>query len=500
MSGKLIRLLRSLQRKRILVVGDYMIDHYIYGDCGRISPEAPVPVFRYRDARDVLGGAGNTAANIAAAEQSVCALTCVGDDAEAETLCRMLAAAGIDAGGILRRSGRMTTVKTRFLAQGMQQLLRVDAESPEPITDEICAELLQCLDRWIGETDLVVISDYEKGVCTPALIRGVVAAANKRGIRVIADVKDRMVDKYQGIWLLKPNLRELAGLTGCPVGGTDEEVEQAARRLRERCGSSYVLVTMSGRGMMLVGEGSLRIPCEARTVYDVTGAGDTALSFLAAALANGAEPEDAAVLSNTASGIKVSKAGTSVVTVSEVEGALLREKSRGESKIRTAEQVAVDLRGSDRRIVFTNGCFDLLHAGHVAYLREAAKLGDVLVVGVNSDESVKRLKGPERPVLASEDRMALLAALECVDYVVEFSEDTPIELIKAIRPDVLVKGGDYLPEQVVGKAEVESWGGALRLLPFLEGKSTSHMIERIRKGVVSHEGNHLRAPASECCG
>lgn len=480
MSRNMLHSLSSIGRKRIMVIGDLMIDRYIFGSCGRISPEAPVPVLLYSQEREVLGGAANMAANIRAAGQEVLLLSCIGSDADGEKLCSLLEENGISSNLLLRGEGQVTTVKTRYVAEGQHQILRLDQEKIHDLTVSQCAQLEGKLQSVIDTLDLIVLSDYQKGVLTPEVIQMVVAAAAEHGVRIVADVKDKRPEKYRGIFLLKPNMKELAGLTGMTVE-SQEEVASAAQNLRRTCGSAYILVTQSGDGMTLVGEKAIHIPCEAKEVFDVTGAGDTALAYLSAALANDIPVEESALLSNIAAGVKVSKMGTSVVRLSEIRQFLMRKNS-DEKKICQAEELAGRLRDLPGRKVFTNGCFDILHTGHLSYLRAAAALGDVLVVGVNSDESVRRLKGDQRPIIPASERMELLAALEFVGYVVEFAEDTPLELIERIRPDVIVKGGDYTPEQVVGKQEVESWGGEVKILPFVPGKSTSGIVKQIQEG------------------
>lgn len=482
MNRQLVHFLSAIERKRILVIGDLMIDRYVFGSCGRISPEAPVPVLLYSQEREVLGGAANTAANICAAGQEVFLLSCIGSDAEGERLRCLLEKNGISDSLLIRGEELVTTVKTRYIAEGQHQILRLDQERINAISAYRCAQMEEKLRSVIDTLDLIVLSDYQKGVLTPEMIRMVVRAAAEHRVRIVADVKDRAPEKYAGMFLLKPNLKELAGLTGMPVG-SQEEVIAAAQSLRSTCGSEYILVTQSGNGMTLVGERAIHIPCEAKEVFDVTGAGDTALAYLSAALANGVPVEESAMLSNVASGIKVSKMGTSAVGIDEVQR-FLRKRDSHRQKICQAGELAGLLRSIPGRKVFTNGCFDILHTGHLSYLRAAAALGDVLVVGVNSDESVRRLKGEHRPIIPASERMELLAALEFVSYVVEFTEDTPLELIKEIRPDVIVKGGDYTPEQVVGKREVESWGGEVQILPFVPGKSTSGIVKQIQEGCV----------------
>lgn len=324
-------------------------------------------------------------------------------------------------------------------------------------------------------------SDYLKGLLTYEFTQGVLKLAKQHNIPAIIDVKDPHIEKYQGAYLLKPNLKEIRDLTGMPAQ-TDEEIVEAAEALRKRCECKFVLCTCGARGMVLVGENHkpFFINSEVREVFDVSGAGDTTISYLAAAMANGVEMDDAVTIANYAAGIQVGKIGTSSVYMQEVRDFLSNEDNGSFHKILHAEDLETFRQdNADKKIVFTNGCFDILHVGHKRYLQQAATLGDILVVGVNSDESVRRLKGPERPVNNEQDRAEMLCALGFIDYVVIFGEDTPYELIKKIQPDVLVKGGDYKPEEVVGKNIVEARGGKLELIKFVEGKSTTNIINKI---------------------
>lgn len=470
----------ELGKKRVLVAGDVMLDAYCDGRVSRVSPEAPVPVLLKTGERCVLGGAANVAVNLAAAGQDVVMVSAVGDDPRGSELISLLEGCGIDASGVVQVPDRMTTVKTRFVVDGRQQLLRVDEERSERISPEAVRCLLGVVESMIGSVDVVVLSDYMKGLLTPELVQGVIRIAAKAGVRVLIDVKDVDVEKYSGAFLLKPNLAELGQLTGMPVA-TDDAVFEAASALRVRCGCDYVLATMGARGMMLVGDG-LRstVRPEAREVFDVTGAGDTTIAYFAAALANGVGPERSMRLASAAAGVQVGKAGTSPVYLEEALEAVRASREGVPQKILHAGDVPSLKRVLEgKSVVFTNGCFDLLHVGHVRYLRRTAQLGDVLVVGLNSDESVRRLKGEGRPIIGESDRAEVLGALQYVDYVVIFDEDTPLRLIRELRPDVIAKGGDYSSEQVVGKEDVESWGGRVEIVPFVDGKSTTRIIERI---------------------
>ena len=451
--------LNQIEKNRILVVGDVMLDTYFIGDVKRISPEAPVPVFLKKSERNVLGGAANVAANLRAANQQVSIMSIIGIDDSGKILLSRFAESEIDT-GLVSMSRRSTTVKTRFLADNNQQIMRLDVEDTEAISKQECQTMLKQLDACITQYDLVLISDYLKGVLTQDFCQGIIKRARKYNIPVVVDVKDPKYGKYYGATLLKPNLNELRALCGKNVQ-TDDEVMSASEELRKRCNCQYVLTTLGANGMILVGDGEpFRVKSLAREVYDVSGAGDTTVAYLAACLANRMCIRDAVNIANYAAGIQVGKVGTSSVSWQEVRDLLPSEDYGISHKILTQKDI-LNFRKANRskRIVFTNGCFDILHVGHKRYLQKAATLGDMLIVGVNSDASVRRLKGPLRPINSERDRAEMLSALAFVDYVVIFEEETPYNLIKEIQPDVLVKGGDYKPEEVVGKDIVEARGG-----------------------------------------
>lgn len=472
----------AIKRKSVLVIGDVMLDYYYTGEIKRISPEAPVPIFRKKTERCVLGGAANVAANLVAANQNVSMMSVIGKDESGHTLLGLFKGKNINI-DLMERIDRQTTQKTRFLAEKNQQVLRLDVEDTTPISSELCKRLLDRLDACIDNYNLIVLSDYLKGLLTFDLTQGVIKRANEHNIPVIIDVKDPSIVKYYGATLLKPNQKELHELTGMPVG-TDDEIVSAAEYLRNKCNNKYVLCTCGARGMVLVGNNkpAYFVPAECREVFDVSGAGDTTIAYLAASMANGIEMDESVAIANYAAGIQVGKVGTSSVYLYEVRDYLSNEDTGSFHKILSPTSLATFRdENKNKIIVFTNGCFDILHVGHKRYLEQASSLGDVFVIGVNSDASVRRLKGPERPVNPEQDRMEILSALSFVDYVVLFEEDTPYELIKKVQPDILVKGGDYKPEEVVGKDIVEGRGGKLVLIPFVEGKSTTNIIKKINK-------------------
>ncbi len=468
----------ALKPKNFLVIGDIMLDKFCNGTISRISPEAPVPVLRYQGERNILGGAANVATNLCGIGQRVSLMACIGADKAGDEVRQLLDTAGIDAEMVVEEANRPTTIKTRFVA-GHQQILRVDDESVAALTMETRQKILAIYERRVSDFDFILISDYMKGMLPYDFTQELIRIANKAGKKVIVDVKDFNSAKYAGAYLLKPNRKELHDLTGLSVETMDEVVE-AMKELRKRADCKCILATLSADGMAFLDEDDSVIfeKCDSRKVYDVVGAGDTAFAYVAAALAFGMEAKDMLKLANTASSIKITRFGTSVVTLGDVVDELYHEVN----KVQTIDTIENALSGQrDKKIVFTNGCFDILHIGHIRYLKEAKAKGDILVLGLNSDASVKRLKGPQRPVNKQQDRIDMLAEMEFIDYVVVFEEDTPYELITRVRPDILIKGGDYEPDKIVGADFVRSLGGKVEVIPFVEGKSTTNIINAMKR-------------------
>lgn len=468
----------------VWVIGDLMLDEYVMGGVERVSPEAPVPVVRVRDTEHRLGGAANVARQVAALGAKVSLAGIIGADPAGDDLLRLCAASGIDTRGVVRSAQRRTTRKLRVLGHS-QQLLRLDWEDCQPCAEENCAQMLEALS---GERpDAVILSDYAKGVLTPQFIAAIAAQAGKAP--VVVDPKSRDFTRYRGATTITPNLRELELAAGISLDPTNADaVAAAARPLILAAGLSSMVVTLSEHGMLIVpAEGPpISVPASRREVFDVTGAGDTAIAVLTLALAANASLHIAAKLANAAAGVSVGQVGAVAVDADSIRGELT---AAPDAKVLSRAELAaraVSWRIAGKRIVFTNGCYDLLHAGHLSLLHGAARLGDVLVLAINSDASVRRLKGPERPLVSQSERAALLAALACVDAVTIFDEDTPLEVIEAVRPDVLVKGADYRPDQVVGREVVEAHGGRVALVPLLPQKSTSALVERI-KGLAKGE-------------
>ncbi len=466
----------DLTAAQVLVVGDVMLDRYWYGPAARISPEAPVPVVRVEYEEDRPGGAGNVALNVAALGGRVTLLALIGEDAAAQTLTRKLAAADVQC-AFQQVANAPTITKLRVLSRH-QQLLRMDFEQGFDgfDTQAFQARFNQLLDT----AQAVVLSDYGKG--TLREVQTLIAAARQAGCAVVVDPKGCDFSPYRGASLVTPNLAEFEAVVGpCKDEAT---LVQRGLELCQSCAFDALLITRGEHGMSLLrsGEPELHLPAMARQVYDVTGAGDTVVATLAAALAVGESLPQAVALANLAAGIVVGKLGTATVGVAELQHSLRHEFDAPSGVVdEVSLRAGVDAaRARGERIVMTNGVFDILHAGHVSYLQQARQLGDRLLVAVNDDPSVQRLKGPGRPVNPLPRRMAVLAALQAVDWVVPFAEDTPARLIGEILPQVLVKGGDYRPDQVVGRAAVEAAGGRVAILPFEEGCSTTALIDSIR--------------------
>ena len=473
--------IERIQTKNVLVIGDVMLDKYYFGEVKRISPEAPVPVFKKISEKSVLGGAANVASNLIAANQKVSIMSVVGDDDGGNLLEKYFLNQGIST-KLLLKSNRDTTIKTRFIASNNQQVLRLDVEDVTNICNEEKKVLLNQLREEITTFDLIIISDYLKGLLPFDFTQDIITIANENNVKVIVDVKDPNSLKYANAYLIKPNLVELKSLTQMPVE-SDEEIIEASNSLREKTNCEFVLTTCGARGMILVGNNIVfKVNSVGKEVFDVTGAGDTTISYLGACIANNIDMEQSIKISNLAAGIQVSKVGTSAVYLYEVIDRMVEVENNYNSKIINGNLQSFREYNKNKKIVFTNGCFDIIHAGHVKYLEEAKRHGDILVVGVNSDESIRRLKGKSRPINTLVDRIEVLTALSSVDYVIPFEEDTPYDLIKEINPDVLVKGGNYKVDEIVGKDIVEQRGGKVIAVDFFEGKSTTNIVNKIKKG------------------
>jgi D-beta-D-heptose 7-phosphate kinase/D-beta-D-heptose 1-phosphate adenosyltransferase len=474
-------ILARMRGLEVWIIGDIMLDEYVAGAVERISPEGPVPVVRVSSVEYRLGGAANVARQVAALGAHASLAGLLGDDlpgAQISSLCRE---AALDTRAVLRLADRHSTRKLRVLGRN-HQMLRLDWEDMTACPEDLAGDMLERL-RQGPAPDIIILSDYAKGVLTRQTIGQIVAFAKSTGARVVVDPKRRDFSDYRGAAVITPNLGELQIAAGRAFDPADiDAIAQAARELAGTCGVEAIVVTLGDRGMVVAAQGrpDVAIPVAARRqVSDTTGAGDTAVATLAACLAAGASLEDAAHVANAAAAVAVGRVGAVAVEPRMIQAVLDGES---EPKVFTRDELAARIgqwRAAGRRIVFTNGCFDLLHAGHLSLLRDSAQCGDVLVVAINSDESVRRLKGNGRPIMAQGERAALLAALACVDAVTIFDEDTPLEALQAVRPDVLVKGQDYRIEQVVGRDFVEEYGGRVVLIPLVPAKSTTALINRI---------------------
>lgn len=476
----LIAAIDAFSGTSVFIVGDLMLDEYIQGSVERISPEAPVPVVRVHDSEQRLGGAANVAHQVAVLGGTVKLAGLIGEDAQGQRIVESAEALGIDTRAVLRRKDRCTTRKLRILSQG-QQLVRADWEDTAPSHD--AAEAMLAAFASIPPPKVIVLSDYAKGVVTPNLVARLTEFARRSECRLLVDPKSPDFGLYRGANILTPNLRELEIALGVRLPIDGEAIARAARPLAQALELEAIIVTLGGFGMMVVPtrDEYTFIHATRRAVFDVTGAGDTAMAVLALGIASGMRIVDAARIANIAAGLAVTEVGAIAVNATSIQGALMQLPA---NKIIFPIELAgraARWRASGKSIVFTNGCFDLLHTGHVALLRKAAALGDILVLAINSDDSIRRIKGSGRPVITQADRAALLAALDCVDAVTIFEDDTPLETIRQIRPHILVKGADYRIEDIVGRDLVEAAGGRIALIPLIAEKSSSAIIETIRR-------------------
>ena len=493
---ELIEPLRNLGQPKVAVVGDFMLARYVWGDAGRVSPEAPVPVVAAHHEETRLGGAGNVAANLATLGAKVCAFGAMGTDDMATALCEAMRESAIDASGMQACADRPTIQKIRVMARN-QQMLRVDREEVKAMGDVDAEAMIAliCAADW----NAIVLSDYGKGALTPTVIAAVLAEANRRGAPSLVDPKHRDLSRYAGATMVTPNRgeAETAILDALEFDGALESIEILAAQgeaLRLKTQLNSLLITLGAEGMLLLQPDAepMHLPTAARQVFDVTGAGDTVIATLGISLAAQLPLATATALANAAAGLAVRKVGTTPVgreellqhlsAATSVRKVLLAESSdtAAAPSARAIDAAIAVFRSEGLRIVFTNGCFDILHVGHVRYLQEAREMGDVLVLGLNDDDSVHRLKGENRPFNTLEDRAVVLAGLACVDLVIPFSEDTPENLVQQVQPDVLVKGGDYRGETVAGAEWVEKNGGEVQFVDLVPGRSTTGLADRIR--------------------
>jgi len=488
MYENLLKTVTNLGSPKVLVVGDFMLDVYIYGDAIRISPEAPVPVLKVTRNEYRCGGAGSVAADIAALGARPFCLGVIGDDQNSEILKQKLTEMGADISGLHTINNRPTISKQRLigLAQHLhrQQLIRMDHEPTEPLADEVNEVILQTYKDKLASADIVCLQDYDKGLLSPALCQEMIQSAGQADKKVLVDPSLRSdYSKYLGATVITPNRKETSAAVGFEITNA-ETAAKAAEELARKLKLQAVVITLDKEGAYLRTEDiSQIIPTRGRSVYDVTGAGDMVLATLAITLAAGCVYETAVQLSNITGGIEVEKFGTATVTIEEIANEILNQKRGTSGKVRSIEVLLDELtwhRKGKKTIVFTNGCFDVIHRGHIEYLEFCKSQGDVVVVGVNSDSSVKIIKGHARPINNQHDRAIVLAALEMVDYITLFDEPDPLNLIKKVKPDVLVKGEDWAEKGVVGREFVESLGGKVVLAPIVEGKSSTETIEKMK--------------------
>ena len=467
----------EFQGARLLVIGDVMLDRYWHGAASRVSPEAPVPVVRVGNREDRPGGAGNVALNVAALGSAARLIGVVGDDEAGEELRSRLSAAGVYC-DFLQSDDKPTVTKLRVISQH-QQLIRLDFEQTLEIKD--VEGLINRASTLIDDAHVILLSDYGKGALQD--VKALIDLGRTKGIPIIVDPKGTDFKRYKGATLITPNLTEFEACVGKST--TEDEFVEKGLELLRVLDLEALLITRGEHGMTLLRPDfpELHLPARAQEVFDVTGAGDTVIAVLASAIAAGESISDATALANIAAGLVVGKLGTAAISGPELRRAILEEESSGRG-VMTSQQLSFavqDAKEHGEKIVFTNGCFDIIHAGHVGYLTEAKKLGNRLIVAINNDASVRRIKGSGRPINPVERRMAVLGGLEAVDWVVYFSEDTPESLLKQIKPDVLVKGGDYKVDGVVGGDYVSSYGGEVKVLEFLDNCSTSAIVEKMKE-------------------
>ena len=467
------------KKPNILVIGDLMIDHYLWGSCDRISPEAPVQVVNVKKESSVLGGAGNVINNLVTLGSVVDVISVIGNDSVANELKSLLEKIDVPTSNLVVENNRKTSKKSRLIAS-QQQVLRYDMESIDDINENSHKQIIQTLEKNIDKYSSIILSDYGKGVLTTNLTKEIIKIANKNSIKVLVDPKGKDYSKYKGSYTLTPNKKEAMEATNIDIKDESSLIE-ALKSLKTQCELEVSLITLSEQGIAIFDDELTIKPTVAREVYDVTGAGDTVIASIAFALGNNLDIKDAIYFANLAAGVVVGKIGSATTTLDEIyEYEYSLHKSNSTSHIKTFDEIktlASKLHNQGKKIVFTNGCFDILHVGHVKYLEVAKSYGDVLILGLNADSSVKKLKGPTRPINTQDDRAYILASLESVDYVVIFEEETPYELIKLIKPNVLVKGGDYEGKEVVGQDIADE----LKLVQFVDGKSTTNTIKRIQE-------------------
>jgi D-beta-D-heptose 7-phosphate kinase/D-beta-D-heptose 1-phosphate adenosyltransferase len=490
--NKINNLINMFDQAKILLVGDIMLDRFIYGAVSRISPEAPIPVVKANKEKKMLGGAGNVLANLSALGCKTDIISLIGDDAQGQEVMQYVSGCGASIHHLIEDPSRPTILKTRYISQN-QQLLRVDQEDLEPVHDKVEKQIIKKAEELITQADILILSDYGKGLLTADVVKMLIKIATKNKVPVIVDPKGKDFSKYKGASIITPNRNELSEATRGMEVKTDADIEQAAQNIIKQSGIDCVIVTRSEDGISVVNKKDkpLHFPTKAREVYDVSGAGDTVIAVLAAAIAKGGNFQEAAQIANSAGGLAVAKLGTAIISRHE----LLRA-------IDTVDEVPFDIaplmdwetakaqiekwQARGLKVGFTNGCFDILHYGHVNYLAQAKQKCDRLVMGLNHDQSVKILKGPDRPINDEMARSAVVGALSSTDMVVLFGateegqDNTPSALLDHIRPDILMKGGDYTVDQLPEGKVVKAYGGEVEIMPLYDGYSTTNIIDKSR--------------------
>tara|TARA_B100001750_G_scaffold72709_1_gene58057 strand:+ start:16926 stop:18401 length:1476 start_codon:yes stop_codon:yes gene_type:complete len=466
----------------IIVIGDFMLDHYIFGTTSRTSPEAPVPIVEFKNENYSLGGAGNVVANLYELGANVIPIGIVGTDSAGLQLKKLIKGKNCDNTNLIPVNDRYTTIKTRILSAN-QQIVRLDKEEIQKIPTSISNQLIKSLNYHIPKADALIISDYAKGVCSKSMTQKIIEIANSHKVPVLVDPKTSDLTCYQGSYLITPNLKEFKNIIKNNQNISDKQISSLAKKLLIKHEIDNLLITKGSEGMSLVSsKKTINISADAKEVFDVSGAGDTVIATIAFSLAHKINLENSIHLANISAGIVVSKTGTATVTKEEIIEYIIEKQPTKQKIFNNKDDFSSTLsylRSKKKKIVFTNGCFDLLHIGHISLLEQAAKLGDILIVAINSDNSVKRIKGNERPITTEQHRARILASISEIDGVILFNEDTPYELIKLIKPDVLVKGKDYKIEDVIGKDIVEKNGGSVELIDIVENVSTTAIANQI---------------------
>lgn len=473
---------RGFGGKKVMVIGDLMLDQYLLGQVKRVSPEAPVPILNVKEEKHTLGGAGNVALNLNGLGISVFLLGIIGSDMEGGRIKKLLSDVGLSSDHTISTATKPTTTKTRIVGE-KQQIVRIDKENAESISEDLEALLVENFEKVIraNDIDAIIISDYAKGIITDNLCRFIIREANKKNLPIVIDPKGDDYAKYKNATIIMPNENELS-LVCKKAFKTEKELKSSARQMYEKLNIGYLVVTRGEKGVSLIAENYEHdIPARALDVYDVSGAGDTIIALVTAGLVSELPIEESLTLANLAAGYVVSKFGTHPITYSELVDVINRELLSDQKLFneREIENCLNYWENSNQKIVFTNGCFDIIHPGHIHLLRKAKQEGDKLIVGINSDESVKKLKGENRPVNKLEDRVKVLEALSFVDAIIPFNDLTPLELIRLIEPDILVKGADYEEDEIVGAQEVKKNGGRVVRVPLIEGKSTTELIKQV---------------------